>query len=243
MARGEPGYPARLHPLALAWWLPGIGWTGTSAPTANHRKIRQIGGTAQRLPPLSTARTAAAGPGGQSFRRPPLGLRRAEHAGAEQREHPGPARAGRRPAGNGSTDSEDPRFKRRGAQRPGHAPKRSFLLDRPLRSRWRLCRLRMRRTPCGCGPFVSGPSAAADAAVGLRHAPAGAVFSARQKRKWGVECSGHRRIPRARTGALAGSDRASPARTGRLYGSSRHSGMDMHRGPPRPRDSSALGMT
>ena len=26
------------------------------------------------------------------------------------------------------------------------------------------------------------------------------------------------------------------------YGSSRHSGMDMHRGPPRPRDSSALGM-
>ena len=29
------------------------------------------------------------------------------------------------------------------------APKRSFLLDRALRSRWRLCRLRMRRTPCG----------------------------------------------------------------------------------------------
>ena len=59
-------------------------------------------------------------------------------------------------------------------------PKRFFLLDRPLRSRWRLCRLRMRRTPCGCGPFVSGLSAAAYAAVGLRHAPAGAVFSARQ---------------------------------------------------------------
>ena len=66
--------------------------------------------------------------------------------------------------------------------------KRFFLLDRPLRSRWRLCRLRMRRTPCGCGPFVSGLSAAAHAAVGLRHAPAGAVFSARTKREWGVDC-------------------------------------------------------
>ena len=65
---------------------------------------------------------------------------------------------------------------------------RFFLLDRPLRSRWRLCRLRMRRTPCGCGPFVSGLSAAAHAAVGLRHAPAGAVFSARTKREWGVDC-------------------------------------------------------
>ena len=32
-------------------------------------------------------------------------------------------------------------------------PWRFFLLDRPLRSRWRLCRLRMRHTPCGCGPF------------------------------------------------------------------------------------------
>ena len=68
--------------------------------------------------------------------------------------------------------------------------KRSFLLDRPLRSRWRLCRLRMRRTPCGCGPFVSGPSAAAHAAVGLRHAPAGAVFLSRTKREWGVESPG-----------------------------------------------------
>ena len=67
------------------------------------------------------------------------------------------------------------------------APKRPFLLDRALRSRWRLCRLRMRRTPCGCGPFVSGLSAAAHAAVGLRHAPAGAVFLSRTKRKWGVE--------------------------------------------------------
>ena len=66
------------------------------------------------------------------------------------------------------------------------APKRPFLLDRALRSRWRLCRLRMRRTPCGCGPFVSGLSAAAHAAVGLRHAPAGAVFLSRTKREWGV---------------------------------------------------------
>ena len=33
-------------------------------------------------------------------------------------------------------------------------PKRFFSLDRALRSRWRLCRLRMRRTPCGYGPFL-----------------------------------------------------------------------------------------
>ncbi len=81
-------------------------------------------------------------------------------------------------------------------------PQRFFLLDRPLRSRWRLCRLRMRRTPCGCGPFVSGLSAAAFAAVGLRHAPAGAVFLSRTKRKWGVEMPSHHHgcISQATTG-------------------------------------------
>ena len=41
----------------------------------------------------------------------------------------------------------------------------------------------------GRGPFVSGLSAAAYAAVGLRHAPAGAVFLSRTKRKWGVDSS------------------------------------------------------
>ena len=74
--------------------------------------------------------------------------------------------------------SEDPRIKQT-CTNVQVLRQRSFLLDRALRSRWRLCRLRMRRTPCGCGPFVSGLSAATHAAVGLRHAPAGAVFSAR----------------------------------------------------------------
>ena len=35
---------------------------------------------------------------------------------------------------------------------------------------------------------------------------------------------------------------AAHSRSANAYGSSRHSGMDMHRGPPRPRESSALGM-
>ena len=35
---------------------------------------------------------------------------------------------------------------------------------------------------------------------------------------------------------------AAHSRAANAYGSSRHSGMDMHRGPPRPRESSALGM-
>ena len=39
--------------------------------------------------------------------------------------------------------------------------------------------------------------------------------------------------------SLAG---AAHSRSANAYGSSRHSGMDMHRGPPRPRESSALGM-
>ena len=87
---------------------------------------------------------------------------------------------------------------------------RSFLLDRALRSRWRLCRLRMRRTPCGCGPFVSGPSAAAFAAVGLRHAPAGAVFLSRSKRKWGAHCRRQPGIPRPiRTDSFTALNRSS----------------------------------
>ena len=40
-------------------------------------------------------------------------------------------------------------------------------------------------TTTGHGPFVSGLSAAAKAAVGLRHRPAGLVFSARRKENGG----------------------------------------------------------
>ena len=115
------------------------------------------------------------------------------HAGAERSECPSPARAGRRFSSCSRNKFRRPSYLSKPARMCRFCPKRFFLLDRPLRSRWRLCRLRMRRTPCGCGPFVSGLSAAAYAAVGLRHAPAGAVFLSRTKREWGVECRGHRR--------------------------------------------------
>ncbi len=66
-------------------------------------------------------------------------------------------------------------------------------------------------------------------------------FSTRWKRKWGVHPRwtsppGGSQHPRGRRPA------ARIPRPAAAYGSSRHSGMDMHRGPPRPRDSSALGM-
>ena len=58
----------------------------------------------------------------------------------------------------------------------------------------------------GRGPFVSGPRAAAKAAVGLRHRPAGQVFS---KKKMGggsvLPCGqGSRLCPAAKTGSAGG---------------------------------------
>ena len=143
-------------------------------------------------PPLSLSRSppdkAQANPEGQAFRQPPRGLNQTNNRGARPAQGSRPARAGRRPSNLCRHKFRNLSYVSKPARTCRFCAKAIFLLDRPLRSRWRLCRLRMRRTPCGYGPFVSGLSAAAHAAVGLRHAPAGAVFLSRTKREWGVDC-------------------------------------------------------
>ena len=129
-----------------------------------------------------------AGPEGQAFRQPPRNFHQTNNRGARPAQLSSPARAGRRLPCLSWNRFRNLSYLSKPARTCRFCAQRFFLLDRPLRSRWRLCRLRMRRTPCGCGPFVSGLSAAAHAAVGLRHAPAGAVFLSRTKREWGVDC-------------------------------------------------------
>ena len=77
---------------------------------------------------------------------------------------------------------------------------------------------------------IRGP--AAPRTVGRGGAPKPTEWA--RKCPWGAT----ERIPLDKP-SLAG---AAHSRSANAYGSSRHSGMDMHRGPPRPRESSALGM-
>ena len=146
-------------------------FTGFPATSCRSRRPRRPALTAEAAPAERECKGIRDLPGG--FRRTPT-----RGQGVFQPPHVRRVPVGDCPGFVGK-DSGHPPYLSQLARTCKFGAWRSFLLDRALRSRWRLCRLRMRRTPCGCGPFVSGLSAAAHAAVGLRHAPAGAVFSAR----------------------------------------------------------------
>ena len=148
---GKSGiHPAPLFAAAGRWLMRVAAWanatTSTPARAARSEAERAERGAAQ-MRPCTPTRSAPSATGRQfqklreSIACPKAGPNRGRHRYAAPRAH--------------------------GGLLHRSAPKRPFLLDRALRSRWRLCRLRMRRTPCGYGPFS---------------------FRARPKRKWGVHC-------------------------------------------------------
>ena len=67
----------------------------------------------------------------------------------------------------------------------------------------------------------------------------GAFSFCQEQKRMGAHPAGQAPLAGASIPVAAG---AAHSRSADAYGSSRHSGMDMHRGPPRPRESSALGM-
>ena len=101
---------------------------------------------------LSHRQGSASGKRSTQSRRVPTKLPPHQTRGGMSFNCQGTARAGRGLLHLVGTDSEDPRIEANLCERARSRPA-FFLLDRPLRSRWRLCRLRMRHTPCGCGPF------------------------------------------------------------------------------------------
>ena len=125
--------------------------------------------------------------------------------------------------------SADPR--RAEARTRRSASKRSFLLDRAR--------------PVSLLARPKG-APAAPRAVGRGGAREQAQFSPHTETRlsglcddMGVHPAGQALPGRGQHPPAAG---AAHSRSANAYGSSRHSGMDMHRGPPRPRESSALGM-
>ena len=101
---------------------------------------------------LSHRQGSASGKRSTQSRRVPTKLPPHQTRGGMSFNCQGTTRAGRGLLHLVGTDSEDPRIEANLCERARSRPA-FFLLDRPLRSRWRLCRLRMRHTPCGCGPF------------------------------------------------------------------------------------------
>ena len=139
---------------------PGNGRMWASAPTRVTGTRRSGGHTSPPLIPSCRGRRP---------RRPASSAdnRQASASGKRTQGYPGPPRAQGFPkdiAFHQSCCEERPTFPRRRPEvrAPRGPTRRSVFFS------W-----------TGRGPFVSGLSAAAHAAVGLRHAPAGAVFSAR----------------------------------------------------------------
>ena len=99
----------------------------------------------------------------------------------------------------------------------------------------KLAQAPIRRPPSRGGPLHRSASKA------IFSLPPGAAHSlfVKNKKRMGAHPAGQVPLAGASIPVAAGAAHSRPADA---YGSSRHSGMDMHRGPPRPRESSALGM-